>query len=98
MKLTTGSSQGDRPDVYYIILDGYSRADVIKNDLGYDNTPFLDQLRGLGFVIGSCSRSNYDATHTSITSSLNMEMLPTIFHWAEEQGDVTRERVEFLNT
>ena len=86
MKLATSSSQGDRPDVYYIILDGYARADVIQNDLGYDNTPFLNQLRGLGFVIGTCSRSNYDATYTSITSSLNMEMLPTIYRWAEEQG------------
>jgi hypothetical protein len=86
MKLTANSSQGNQPDVYYIILDGYSRADMIKKKLGYDNTPFLDQLRGLGFVIGSCSRSNYNATHTSITSSLNMEMLPTIFQWAEEQG------------
>ncbi len=86
VKLTAGSSQGNRPDVYYIILDGYSRADVIQKDLGYDNTPFLEQLRGLGFVIPQCSRSNYDATHTSLTSSLNMEQLPAIFHWTADQG------------
>jgi hypothetical protein len=86
MKLASSSSQGNRPDVYYIILDGYARADVIQQGLGYDNSPFLNQLRGLGFVIATCSRSNYDSTHTSLTSSLNMEMLPTIFNWAKQQG------------
>ncbi len=86
VKLAASSDPSNRPDVYYIILDGYSRADVIQKYLNYDNTPFINQLRDLGFVIPPCSRSNYNATHTSITSSLNMEQIPTIFRWAEEQG------------
>jgi hypothetical protein len=96
MKLAFGSSQGDKPDVYYIILDGYSRADAIQKYLGYDNTPFLDQLRALGFVIGECSRSNYGGTRTSLTSSLNMEQLPTIFGWAAQQGLSTEQAYGFL--
>src|SRR5688572_27185609 len=34
-----------RPDIYYIILDAYGRGDVLKNDLGFDNSVFLDALR-----------------------------------------------------
>ncbi len=86
MTLSIGSNQAYQPDVYYIILDGYSRADVIQKDLGYDNTPFLEQLRGLGFVIPQCSRSNYRSTEPSLTSSLNMELLPTVYRWTAEQG------------
>jgi hypothetical protein len=96
MKLAFGSSQGDKPDVYYIILDGYSRADAIQKYLGYDNTPFLDQLRALGFVIGECSRSNYNATRNSLTSSLNMEQLPTLFGWAAQQGLSPQDAFGFL--
>ena len=86
MTLTKSPDQAGQPDVYYIILDGYARADVIKNVLGFDNTYFLDQLRGLGFVVAQCSRSNYRSTELSLTSSLNMEQMPTVYQWAAEQG------------
>jgi hypothetical protein len=86
MPLSRRSNLADQPDVYYIILDGYSRADVIQRELGFDNTYFLDQLRNLGFIIPQCSRSNYRHTQPSLTSSLNMELLPTIHQWAAEQG------------
>ncbi len=96
IKLEIGSSQGERPDVYYIILDGYSRADAIKQELGYDNEPFLNQLRALGFVIADCSRSNYGGTRNSLTSSLNMEPMTTVFDWAAQQGLSTEQAYSFL--
>jgi hypothetical protein len=66
------------PDIYFIVLDSYTRADALLNDLGYDNSPFLDELREIGFYIADCSRSNYDYTHASITSSLNMNYIPEL--------------------
>jgi hypothetical protein len=39
---------GENPDVYYIILDGYSRDDVLKLD-GFDNSEFVQGLRDRGF-------------------------------------------------
>ena len=63
------------PDIYYIILDAYSRDDTLLDYYGIDNRPFLDQLQGLGFYIGRCSRSNYAQTQLSLASSLNMEYL-----------------------
>jgi hypothetical protein len=62
------------PDIYYIILDGYSRADTLK-ELGYDNSYFLDSLKQDGFFVASCSRSNYRATLLSMTSIFNMDYL-----------------------
>jgi hypothetical protein len=64
-----------RPDVYYIILDGFARADVLKDVYGYDAAPFLDGLRKRGFLVADRSTSNYGQTRLSLTSSLNAAYL-----------------------
>ncbi len=66
------------PDVYYIILDAYTRADVLQDVFGYDNQPFLDQLEALGFRVAEDSRSNYALTRLSLSSSLNMNYLEAL--------------------
>lgn len=63
------------PDIYYIILDGYGRADVLDSLYDYDNTPFLNELEKRGFFVGNHSQSNYLRTSLSITSALNMEYI-----------------------
>jgi hypothetical protein len=63
------------PDVYYIILDAYSRDDTLRDLYHLDTGPFLRQLQGLGFFVGRCSQSNYAQTQLSLTSSLNMDYL-----------------------
>lgn len=72
-----------RPDIYYIILDGYGRSDVLKNVYGYDNSAFLNALQELGFYVADCSQSNYAQTQISLASSLN-------FNYLEELGDQFR--------
>lgn len=69
------ADQANLPDVYYIILDGYSRADTLKKLYGYDNTPFINELKGLGFVVPDCAQSNYARTALSISSALHMDYL-----------------------
>lgn len=59
------------PDVYYIILDGYPREDVLKIDINLDNSGFINKLEELGFYVAHCSQSNYAITELSLTSSLN---------------------------
>jgi hypothetical protein len=61
------------PDIYYVILDGYGREDVLLSRYGVDNAPFLDALRKRGFRVLNKSRSNYIITLTSLASALNME-------------------------
>lgn len=66
------------PDIYYIILDGYGRSDVLKNEYGYDNSDFLDALRDLGFYVADCSQSNYAQTQLSLSSSLNFNYIDAL--------------------
>jgi len=42
-------SQGIRPDIYHIVLDGYGRADILRDIYRFDNSDFVKQLKGLGF-------------------------------------------------
>lgn len=63
------------PDIYYIMLDGYTRADVLEYMYGYDNSPFLDSLRNMGFYVADRSCSNYMQTLLCIASTLNFEYL-----------------------
>jgi hypothetical protein len=72
------------PDVYYIILDGYSRQDVLAAIYGVDNAPFLSALEARGFRVSRNSRSNYLETALSLGSSLNLTYLDEV---AREQGD-----------
>jgi hypothetical protein len=69
---------GTLPDVYYIILDAYTRQDVLEQVFSYDNQPFIQGLRDLGFVVSDKSRSNYAITRLSIPSSLNMNYLDAL--------------------
>jgi len=64
-----------RPDIYYFLLDGYPRHDMLLANMGLDNTPFLEYLKGKGFFIDPSSRSNYAQTYLSLSSILNMEYL-----------------------
>ncbi len=64
-----------KPDIYYIVLDGYGRQDVFEELYDYDNTSFINELSNLGFFIATESRSNYVQTDLSLASSLNLEYL-----------------------
>lgn len=78
--------EGDLPDIYFIILDAYTRADAFERDLGFDNSHFIDELSQMGFHVASCSRSNYNITQFSLTSILNMEYIDTLQEMLSEQG------------
>ena len=65
----------ESPDIYYIILDGYSREDVLQQVYGFDNSSFIESLQERGFYIADQSHSNYIWTMLSLSSSLNMSYL-----------------------
>lgn len=60
------------PDVYYIVFDGYERADLLREYYNYDNSAFIDELKVRGFYVAEGSRSNYLNTNYSLNTSLNM--------------------------
>ena len=66
------------PDVYYFILDMYTRADLLMKSYEYDNSGFIQELEARGFYVAQCSQSNYTRTELSVTSTLNMSYLPDL--------------------
>jgi hypothetical protein len=68
----------ENPDIYYLILDSYTRGDSLLNDFQFDNSEFLTKLRALGFYVADCSRSNYAHTRLSLASSLNLDFLQNL--------------------
>ena len=63
------------PDIYYIILDGYTRSDVLEETFAYDNSDLIRFLQDRGFYIAQHSHTNYFRTAFSLSSSLNMEFV-----------------------
>src|SRR5262249_55600413 len=73
--LATGAGPKRPPDIYYIILDGYARSDVLRRNFGLDNEPFLRRLERKGFFVARRSAANYCQTPLCLASSLNARYL-----------------------
>lgn len=71
---------GERPDIYYIILDSYARGDALADQFGFDNTEFLRALEDRGFYVASEATSNYTYTIQSTPSLLNLHYLDGLGH------------------
>jgi hypothetical protein len=67
-----------RPNIYQILLDGYGRADVLRQLYDFDNTPFLDSLRQEEFAVAEQSVANYSQTMLSLSSMLNWNYLEAL--------------------
>lgn len=66
------------PDIYYIILDTYTRPDVLLEDYDINVTDFVAEMEDMGFYFARESQSNYGETFSSLTSSLNMQYISTL--------------------
>jgi len=82
--LTGGAvDQENLPDIYWILLDGHTRSDILQEHYSYDNSPFIHELEGMGFYVAQCSQSNYPSTRYSVTSLMNanyLDQLPGVTH------------------
>lgn len=67
----------NRPDIYYLILDGYARHDALGE---FDNSDFLMDLERRGFFVAVDATSNYMYSMQSLASSLNMAYLDDLEH------------------
>lgn len=66
-------TQDPRPDMYYIILDGYAGNRVLSKYFNFGNTEFITGLKEQGFRFSDSAYSNYYYTSTSLASTLNFE-------------------------
>ncbi len=81
----------DLPDIYYIILDGHAREDVLSELYDVNSSLFFEGLQNMGFYVASQSRSNYTQTFLSQAATLNMSYLDYIADetWERESDDLT---------
>ncbi len=69
------NEDGAPPDVYYIVLDMYARPDTLLEQYEIDVTDFVAEMEALGFYYASKSQSNYGETLTSLTTSMNLQLI-----------------------
>lgn len=81
-------ADGKTPDIYFVILDGYGRHDVLERFYGFDNAQFIEFLRNQGFYVAERARSNYARTAHSVVSTLYLNYLTDFI----EQNELTDSR------
>jgi hypothetical protein len=65
----------NKPDIFFIIPDGYSGSTALNELFHFDNSEFEKQLKQRGFYVAKQSLSNYNYTPFSVASILNMKYL-----------------------
>jgi hypothetical protein len=68
----------DLPDIYLIVLDKYTRSDVLADHFGFDNSEFETFLHSRGFVVPRHARANYPGTELALASMLNLDYLQAL--------------------
>jgi hypothetical protein len=77
----------ERPDIYYVVLDGMARADVLDRLFAVNAAPAIAELEALGVQVPRRSRSNYSMTQLSLASSLNMQYLTPLSAAVADKND-----------
>ena len=82
-----------KPNVYFLVLDGYAGNIRLNNEYGYDNSGFYKQLEDRGFYVQQSSFSNYPHTEFSLPTMFNMQYFDSI---AESKNEKFRNMLLLL--
>jgi hypothetical protein len=74
---TDARVEQQRPDIYVLILEGYGRADVLRDNYGFEND-LVPRLRSMGFFVADRAAANYPQLGQSLAAALNLEYLPDL--------------------
>lgn len=96
-KDSSAAIQKVRPTIYYLVMDAYTRNDVLKEYFNFDNSEFTDYLKGKGFYVADKAISNYGQTVLSLPSALNMEYLDSIISVLGEKSESRWPMAKVLN-
>jgi len=88
----SGILRHPQPDIYVIVLDKYSRSDMLAERFKLDNRPFERQLQARGFIVPKNARANYIHTFLSLGAMLNLRYLDFL---NTKYGADTRWEVEY---
>jgi len=68
-------TSSENPDIYYIILDGFARADILAELYHLPRSRLVEFLAQRGFFVARRAGANYCQTDLSLASSLNFKYL-----------------------
>jgi hypothetical protein len=72
---TMGDCDKERPDIFFIVLDEYTSSEGLAKYFGLNNHRIDSLFKSEGFFVSSGSRSNYNMTVFSLSSTLNYDYL-----------------------
>lgn len=78
------------PDVVLLILDAYTRDDVLSDRFGFDNSPFLAELETLDFTVARQAQSNYNYTYAAISTMLDLDYVFDIGEMSDADHEAMR--------
>lgn len=64
------------PDIYYILLDGYTSPKSLKKYWNYDSAKLLNYLNKKNFYVADDAHGNYDFTPQCMLSTFDMKYIP----------------------
>lgn len=64
-----------RPNIYFILSDAYTNNKALKEYWQYDNSPFTNDLKQMGFIVNDSGSSNYRSTFQTMASVFNASYL-----------------------
>ena len=63
----------DRPNIYWILPDEYAGYDQLNKYYHYDNTPFFDELREMGFTVSEHSYNYHTETFATLGDIFSLD-------------------------
>lgn len=85
-ELGLGNVDAQQPDIYFIVVDGMCRIDVLEDKYGVDASEFEHVMRENNVSIAEASTANYFSTQFSLACTLNMQYLDDLFPKANAQS------------
>lgn len=67
--------EAEKPDIFFVVFDGYTSSQCLKEEFSYDNSPTDSTFQANHFFVSRSSRSNYNATPFSLSSTFEGQYL-----------------------
>ena len=73
-----------RPDIYFLLLDGFGRQDILNEMFDINTSGFISELRNNGFVVADRALGAHPMTYLSLAAILDQEYqaMPGESGWA----------------
>jgi hypothetical protein len=96
--LTTTISSQQLPDIYFILMDGYTSEAVLAEVFDYDNSELVTFLQQKGFFVANNSFSNYNQTRLSLAATLNYDYVDNLLTDIDTESADKRPLRELIQT